>query len=127
MPKSKPPIEISLDSLLRDSPRQATSMELPLALSYRLDAVNELLGAFKPSRAEIIGMLIASARLDAKELEEAYIAYRKLRIREVLPLPKPESEPTDHPVTDNDKVIQLHPRTPGRPAAKGQKATNSTA
>lgn len=125
MPKSKPPIEISLDSLLRDSPRQATSMELPLALSYRLDAINELLGAFKPSRAEIIGMLIASARLDAEELEDAYIAYRKLRIREVLPLPKPE--PTDHPVADNDKVIQLHPRTPGRPATKGENATNSTA
>jgi hypothetical protein len=124
MPKSKPPIEISLDSLLRDSPRQATSMALPLALSYRLDAINELLGAFKPSRAEIIGMLIASARLDAEELEDAYIAYRKLSVRGVLPLPEPE--PADHPVSDSDKVIQLHPRTPGRPAAKGEKATNST-
>jgi hypothetical protein len=121
MAKSKPPIEISPDSLLRDSPRQATSMALPLALSYRLDAINEVLGAFKPSRAEIIGMLIASARLDANELEDAYIAYRKLRIREVLP------EPTDHPTTDDDKVIHLYPRTPGRPAAKGEKATNSTA
>lgn len=123
MAKPKPPIEISLDSLLRDSPRQATSMSLPLALSYRLDAISELLGAVKPSRAEIIGMLIASARLDADELEDAYIAYRKLLIREVLP----ESEPTDHPVTDDDKVIHLHPRTPGRPVTKGEKATNNTA
>ncbi len=123
MAKSRPPIEINLDSLLRDSPRQATSMELPLALSYRVDAINELLGAFKPSRAEIIGMLIASARLDANELEDAYIAYRKLRIRQVLP----EPEPTDHLATNDDKVIHLRPRTPGRPAAKGEKVTNSTA
>jgi hypothetical protein len=123
MAKSKPPIEISLDSLLRDSPRQATSMSLPLALSYRLDAISELLGAVKPSRAEIIGMLIASAKLDADELEHTYIAYRKLRISEVLP----ESEPTDHLATDDDKVIHLHPRTPGRPVTKGEKATNNTA
>jgi hypothetical protein len=39
----------------------------------------------------------------------------------------PESEPTDHPATEDDKVIHLHPRTPGRPATKGEKATNNTA
>jgi hypothetical protein len=64
-----------------------------------------------------------SARLNAAELEDACSAYRKLRIREVLP----ESEPTDHPATEDDKVIHLHPRTPGRPATKGEKATNNTA
>jgi hypothetical protein len=84
-------------------------MSLPLAIHERLTRLTELATAAAPSRAEIIGMLIAGAKLDADELERALVAYRKKTVGDVLPEPTSEDGPTA------GRVVQIATRRPGRP------------
>jgi hypothetical protein len=96
---------------LSESRRQATSLSMPLAVHHRLDLLAGLATYAKASRAEIIGMLIADAELDSGKLERGILAYRKMRVGDVVP--KGPGEGRDE--VDDDNVVALPVRQPGRP------------
>ena len=104
-------ITVHLDELLRESRRQATSMSLPVAVHHRLDVITRAAGPMNPSRAEIIGMLIAEAEVDADSLERRILDYRKKRVGDVLP----EVQPAETTRSDDDNVRELPVRSAGRP------------
>ena len=104
-------VTLRLDEALRDSKRQATSMSLPLAVHHRLDVIAQHAAAVNASRAELIGMFIAEAALDADRLEQGILAYRKMAVGDVVPEPPQESA---EPAGDN--VVSIAVRTAGRPA-----------
>jgi hypothetical protein len=97
------------DSIL-DCPTKGTSMNLPVATLRRLDAMAGLARYVRPSRNEMLSALIATANMDAKELENRVDIYRRMTIAQVLPV-----EDRD---TDRDNVI-VPLRKPGRPSADG--------
>jgi len=107
MTENSTTVQLSLDSLLRDSKKQATSMSLPFAVHYKLDALAELAAAAHATRAEIIGMLIAQAELDSAQLEDGILRYRKKTVGDVLSLSASEDA--------DSNVIELPVRQPGRP------------
>jgi hypothetical protein len=78
-------VELARWERLRESPRQATSMSLPLAVHHRLDRLARMAEDVNASRAEIVAMLISEARLDVDELESRVLAYRKLKVGDVVP------------------------------------------
>jgi hypothetical protein len=102
VPRKPSNVTLQPDDRLQDSPAQATSMSLPLAVHRRLDVIAELADNVRPTRAEIIGMLIAETELDAAGLEQRLLDYRRKTVREVVP-----------DATDN--VIEIEARRPGRP------------
>jgi len=103
-------IRVYLDELLRDSKRQPTSMSLPAAVHHRLDVMTRAAGLVNPSRAEIIGMLIAETEVDAEALERRILNYRKKRVGDVVPDAQPEEA-----ARSNDNVRELPVRGAGRP------------
>lgn len=109
----KPPktVSLHLDESLDDSPRQATSMSLPVAVSYKLDFLAELAKTLRTSRGELISMLIDAAPEKAEDLERALLAYRRKTVRDALP-----ARP-DRP-SEDENVIDLPVRHPGRPSRK---------
>ncbi len=109
----KPPktVSLNLDELLADSPRQATSLSLPMAVSYKLDHLAELAKAANTSRGEIIAMLVDAAPEEGEDLERALLAYRRKSVRASLPAR------LDRP-SEDDNVIDLPVRNPGRPSRK---------
>jgi hypothetical protein len=110
------PVVLSRDELVRDSERQGTSMSLPLAVYHRLDLLAEAGATVAASRAEIVGMLIARAPLDAEFLEGEIVRYRKLTVGEVVPGGPDQSEgPTEAPA---DNVVSIEKRGPGRPGRR---------
>jgi hypothetical protein len=112
---------LSPSERLRESKRQATSMSLPLAVHHRLELLARSAADVEATRAEIIGVLIASAGLDAEGLEQAVLQYRKLTVGDVLPdEPAPRSDPAERPVT-GENVISIARPTPGRPS-RGREA-----
>jgi hypothetical protein len=114
MPKKPEIVELDLDEALFDSRKQATSMSLPLAIHYRLDVLADLAKRSGASRAEIIGMLISDADLDASELTQRIMVYRDKSVGEVVPVDSPESaEEREHA-----NVVRFEKRTPGRPRRK---------
>lgn len=113
MKKPLATITLARDELLRDSKRQATSMSLPLAVHHRLDVLAHLAVAANATRAEIIGMLISEAKLDAVELEDSIVAYRKASVGDVVP-----SEPRGVGEPDDDNVVTLPLRHAGRPVTR---------
>jgi hypothetical protein len=108
MSKAISTVTLSLDELLRDSKRQATSMALPLAVHHRLDVIAESAVAVSATRAEIIGMLIADTYLHPIELEQRIVAYRKKTVGDVVP-----STSGEHGADGN--VVTLPVRHAGRP------------
>jgi hypothetical protein len=111
MTKEHSTVTLALDELLRDSKRQATSMSLPFAVHHRLDVLAELAAAANATRAEVIGMLISEADLDAVGLEQAIVAYRKKTVGAVVPRKPGESGET------KGNVVTLPMRPPGRPSS----------
>lgn len=109
MKKPQRTITLNLDESLRESPRQSTSMSLPLAIHRRLDRLAELADATNATRGEIIGMLIANSPEDPDELELAILRYRKSLVRDVVTLDADESQ-------RDRNVIELPLRAPGRPS-----------
>lgn len=109
----KPPktVSLHLDESVGNSPRQPTSLSLPVAVSYKLDHLAELAQAVNTGRGELIAMLIDAAAEDSDELERAILAYRKKSVRDALP-----ARP-DRPGRD-ENVIDLPARNPGRPSRK---------
>lgn len=109
----KPPrtISLHLDESLDGSPRQATSLSLPVAVSYKLDYLAELAKMMKTTRGELIAMLIDAAPEKSEELEQALLAYRRKSVRDALPAR------ADRP-SEDENVIDLPVRHPGRPSRK---------
>jgi hypothetical protein len=107
-------VKLRRDERLRDSKFQATSMSLPLAIHRRLDLLAELMRDLNPSRADIIGMLIAEAELDEERLEERLFAYKKLKVDDVVPH-------TDDRGGEN--VVAFPKRRPGRPKRRSDQAS----
>lgn len=105
-------VTLSRDELLRDSERQGTSMSLPLAVYHRLDLLTEAAQGAAATRAELMGMLIADAPLDAEELEQAVLRYRKMTVGELIPDEQSASEES------LGNVVSIQPRKPGRPARR---------
>jgi hypothetical protein len=91
---------------LRDSPRQVTSMSLPLAVHYRLDRLARLAEDVNASRAEIVAMLIAEAEMDGDDLESRILTYRKKRVGDVAPA---------DPQRDGVDTVVVPLAQPGRP------------
>ncbi|HEY5816335.1 MAG TPA: hypothetical protein VIS95_08340 [Solirubrobacterales bacterium] len=85
-------------------------MTLPLAIHHRLDLLAQATEDVGASRAEIVGMLIANAELDAERLEPLIIDYRKMRVRNVVP-----STPAVADEQAGTNVVTLQRRRPGRP------------
>jgi hypothetical protein len=112
MKKKPETVTLTLDELLRDSKRQATSMSLPLAVHHRLDILAEHGAPAGATRADIIGMLIAQADLDQDSVVDGLVAYRKMTVREVLP---EVSGPAAGDTGDRANIIELPLRHPGRP------------
>ncbi len=106
-------VTLPRDELLRDSKRQATSMALPLAVHHRLDLLARLAVAANATRAEIIGMLISEAKLDAIALEDSIVAYRKASVGDVVP-----SEPRSVDKPEDSNVVTLPVRHAGRPVTR---------
>lgn len=104
-------VRLSPAERLRDSEFQATSMSLPLAVHQRLTLLATAAEDVAPTRAEIVGMLIAKAELDADELESSLMAYRRKTVRDVLPSPTQGQGRGDRE-TD---VVQIAKPRPGRP------------
>ena len=86
-------------------------MSLPLAVHHRLDVLAELAVAVSATRGEIIGMLISEADLNAAQLEQCIVAYRKKTVGDVVPPRLGEAHRGD------DNVVRLPIRQPGRPPA----------
>lgn len=86
-------------------------MALPLAVHYRLDLLAEAAEDAGATRAEIVGMLIASADLNTDELELGVLRYRKLKVGDVIPQEQPE-------LAEADNVISIARRGPGRPGRR---------
>jgi hypothetical protein len=113
MKKKPETVTLTLDELLRDSKRQATSMSLPLAVHHRLDVLAERGAPAGATRADIIGMLIAQADLDQDSVVDGLVAYRKMTVREVVP--EASRQPAAGDTGDGANVIELPVRHPGRP------------
>jgi len=103
-------VRLSPAERLRDSESQATSMSLPLAVHHRLTLLVTAAEDVAPTRAEIVGMLIAKAELDSDELESSLMAYRRKTVRDILPSP---TQSDDRGGQETDLHI-TKPR-PGRP------------
>jgi hypothetical protein len=86
-------------------------MSLPLAVHQRLSLLVVAAEDVAPTRAEIIGMLIANAELDPDKLERSLIAYRRKTVADVLPTPKRGS---GRGSAESD-VVQIETPRPGRP------------
>lgn len=112
MARERELIHLRPEERLRESPRQATSLALPLAVHRRLDLLAEAAAAVDASRSEIIGMLLAEADLEPESLERQIIAYRKMKVGDALP----PSEGGHEAVPAN--VISFEKRPPGRPARR---------
>lgn len=90
-------------------------MSLPLAVHHRLELLAEAAADVEATRAEIIGMLIATATLDPSQLEQAILRYRKMTVGDVVPdRPTPAIEPLA--LAPDENVISIEKRGPGRPA-----------
>jgi predicted DNA-binding protein len=124
MPKRRPEIvELDLDQELFESRREATSMQLPLAVHHRLDVLAERAKKTAASRAEIIGMLIAEADFSASAIEARISHYRNLSVRDVIPgmsdLPQDEALAEGaEAVPGRGNVFAFERRGPGRPGRK---------
>jgi hypothetical protein len=81
-------------------------MNLPIATLRRLDALAVEARFARASRNELLAALIATAPVDAAQLEDLVSNYRQLRIADVLPDASP-----GHSV-----VVPM--RKPGRPGAQ---------
>lgn len=84
-------------------------MSLPLAVHQRLTLLADAAEYVAPSRAELVGMLIANANLDADELESSLLAYRRKTIGDVLPASTGSRD------SEGAEVIQIAAPRPGRP------------
>jgi hypothetical protein len=116
MNKKPETVTLTLDELLRDSKRQATSMSLPLAIHHRLDVLAERGLPAGATRADIIGMLIAQADLDQDSVVDGLVAYRKMTVREAVP--EESRRPAVGDTGDGADVIELPVRHPGRPPSQ---------
>jgi hypothetical protein len=93
-------VAVPTSARITEVARQTTSMALPLPIHNRLDELVRLAGVVKPTRAEIVAMLIAEADLEPAKLEERLLRYRRLTVGEVAG------------VADREVVVPLH--GPGR-------------
>ncbi len=103
-----PPKQVTLqlaDSII-DCPARGTSMNLPIAVLIRLDAMALEARFARASRNELLAALIAAAPIDAAQLRELVDDYRTLRIENVLP-----------GTSAGDSVV-VPIRQPGRPGAR---------
>jgi len=107
-------IELSPYERLRDSRTQATSMTMPLAVLRKLELLADLAQDIGASRADVIATLIAEAEL-ADDLEARILAYKKLKVGDVLGPDKPDGHSADN-------VISIEAPGPGRPR-RGAKAS----
>lgn len=120
MTRKREQILLRRDERLRDSVRQGTSMNLPLAVHHRLDLLTEAAEDVEPTRAELIGMLIAFAELEPERLEREVLRYRKLRVGDVVPAePEPAQPPEPVELEEFGNVVSIKKRGPGRPARTG--------
>jgi hypothetical protein len=110
MARSRSTVSLQLGDRLRDSPMQTTTLSLPIAVHHRLDELADLATDVRASRAELVAMLIAGAELDAAGLEERMLAYRRMRVRDVIPRSPDQSE--------DENVVVLPVRQPGRPTQR---------
>ncbi|HUB98473.1 MAG TPA: hypothetical protein VMS11_01485 [Solirubrobacterales bacterium] len=111
----EPPKEVTLhlpDSIV-DCPTSGTSMNLPIAVLRRLDAMASEGRFVRASRNELLAALIASASVDAASLADLVSTYRQLRIADVLP---DEALPD---ATNSDSVV-VPLRQRGRPGGKSR-------
>jgi hypothetical protein len=93
-------LRVSTASRVADAERQVTSMALPAPVHWRLDEIVRLAGDVRPTRAEVVAMLISQAELDSAELEQRILRYRKTTVGELVG------------TTDEDVVVPIH--GPGR-------------
>jgi hypothetical protein len=100
-------ITLHLADSIIDCPSRGTSMNLPIAVLRRLDAMAQEARFVRTSRNELLAALIATTDLDRTALAATVNAYRELRIGEVLP---GEGEAGEDSV-----VVPI--RKPGRPSA----------
>jgi hypothetical protein len=107
MPRTPGHITLHLADSIIDCPTRGTSMNVPIAVLRRLDAMAEEARLVRTSRNELLAALIATTELDRAALEEMVSAYRRLRIGDVLPGEGADSA---------DSVV-VPMRKPGRPAA----------
>lgn len=82
-------------------------MSLPIAVHHRLDVLADSAKAVNPSRAEIIGALVAEAGLESEKLERLIVAYRKKTVGDVVPA---------DPAQVRQNLYSIETRGPGRPA-----------
>jgi hypothetical protein len=115
MPKRVDIVNLARDQQLRESPRQATSMSLPLAVHHRLDRLAEMAEAVGATRGEIIGMLIAGTDPEAEYMERQILAYRKMLVGDVVP---PQRDDEDSEVGSDSNIVSIAMRRPGRPARR---------
>lgn len=81
-------------------------MSLPLAVHQRLDELVDLATATNTSRQELLAALVALETIDREALERRVMAYRRLKVSDLVGSP-----------AEGD-VVHFLPRTVGRPARR---------
>lgn len=109
MPESPKRVTLQLADPIIDCPTRGTSMNLPIAVLTRLDAMATEARFARVSRNELLAALIAAAPVDAASLEDLVSTYRRLLIADVLP------DATDG---DGGDSVVVPMRKPGRPGAQ---------
>jgi hypothetical protein len=98
------------DSIL-DCPTKGTSMSLPIAATRRLDEMARVARRSRPTRNELLAVLIATTPLDERELRRRIDEYRDMSIGDVLP--------TEAGTADRSDSVVVPLRKPGRPPGPG--------
>lgn len=114
MAKKPEVVQLSLGERLRESHRQATSMSLPLAVHHKLDVLAEKAEDAEATRAEVVGMLIATASEDTEWLEGQIMRYRKMTVGQVI---TPDEPTQADEAPDGSNVISIEKHGPGRRAS----------
>jgi hypothetical protein len=109
VPDQPKQVTLHLADSIIDCPTHGTSMNLPIAVLRRLDAMARDARRVRTSRNELLAALIARAPLEGRELEAIVDAYRRLQIADVLP---------EEPRSGDSVVVPM--RKPGRPAASSE-------
>src|ERR1051325_2082646 len=112
-------IELRLGQRLEESGKSTTSVSLPHAVHHRLDVLAERTYSVRATRQVIVGMLIAEASLDGAELVDRILRYREKTVGDVVPTVQDEAPAAAPETTDDDNVVHISKRGPGRPRAAG--------
>lgn len=104
----QPEINIEATQPLDSMEKVGFQLKFPRPVSERIDQLQRRGRRMNVDRGEVVAALICSRDWTAKEIEEAVLAYRDLRVRDVV-----------LDVPDDAKVVPIKSHGPGRRSRSG--------